>query len=383
MSSQNDFPHLYSYSQLNTYKDCGVKYRKYYLENNKKREVTQATEIGSLVHSCIENFYLGEAPSAGIAFEAVISNYLEERKIDKYYYDLQEISHFFNALYYRASAEYKGRDAIRTADGGIPKNPTMTRVWKDEVKRSGIDQKIDDINNEINYILPDSYASIKMATVYSEAEFLAKRYKHPTLIKEVSSIEFGFSVPDHVGDPTSPDPEQQVPHIKNLATLPNGAVFRGFIDLVGKLADGSTIIVDHKTSSGEPPSELKVKHHEQLLLYAFFWNQLTGEWPSKIGISHLRSGTLVTANVNQEMAIQAALRHSEVVEAIGKNVFLKNAPFEFGSPCLGREGTLATACPYLPECHRSVAVSLGWVDPRVAEAMEEDDDLSSFGEKRY
>ena len=363
MSAFVEFPHLYSYSQLNTYKDCGVKYRKYYIEKNKKRDVTQATEIGSLVHSCIERFYLGEFDSPGDAFPAVIKEYLTELGIQRFLPDLEEISEFFNRLLERASFDYKGPNAIRTADGSIAKSPQMTRTWKDEVRKNNMDERMDEVNIPINRKLPEAYKNVKMTAVYSEAEFLAKRYKHPKVLKDVKSIEFGFSIPDYEGDPSSPDPEQREPHIKNLATLPNGRVFRGFIDLVGVLPNGDTIIVDHKTSAGEPPNMLKVKHHEQLLLYAYFWHQLTGNWPEYIGINHIRSGTLVTAAVDQAMALEAALRHDEVVDAIDKKVFLKNAPFEYGSPCLGREANLATACPYLAECHREVAIQLGWVDP--------------------
>lgn len=359
-----ELPHLYSYSQLNTYKDCSQKYKYYYLDNLKRRDIGQAAEIGTIVHECIERFYMGEFASAKEAFPVVIDAYLERLNILDWKPELHHISEVMLSLLQRASANYNGPDAIRTADGRVSEKPEMTKVWKEELRKHNLESRIDGANSSILRRLPSEWASVKMASVYAEAMHLAGMYQHPAMVAEVKAIEFGFSDPDYEGNPNHEDPNQREPHIKNLAVLPSGRVFRGFIDLVGKLHNGEWIIVDHK-SSKECPSELKVKHHEQLLLYAYFWNQLTGTWPAKIGISHLRSGTLVVADVVPELALEAVQRHEEIIRAIGKKVFIKRAPFEYGSPCLGRDSRLETGCPYLPQCHRDVALSLGWVDPEI------------------
>jgi len=381
-----ELPHLYSYSQLNTYKDCSQKYKYYYLDNLKRREIGQAAEIGTIVHECIERFYMGEFESAETAFPTVIHNYMENLGILDWKPELQHISNIMSTLLLRASAEYTGSDAIRTADGRVSEKPEMTKVWKEELRKHNLEQRIDSANTSIIRRLPAEWASVRMATVYAEAMHLSKMYKHPTVVSEVKAIEFGFSEPDYEGNPNSEDPNQREPHVKNLAVLPSGRVFRGYIDLVGKLHNGEWIIVDHK-SSKECPSELKVRHHEQLLLYAYFWNQLTGNWPAKIGITHLRSGKLVVADVVPELALEAVARHEEIIRAISKKIFIKRAPFEYGSPCMDRDGKLESACPYLPKCHKDVALALGWVDPEVtvplAMAPEGLDDLPALAPDTY
>jgi len=379
-------PHLYSYSQLNTYKDCSQKYKYYYLDNLRRREIGQAAEIGTIVHECIERFYTGEFESAEAAFPVVIHTYLESLGIADWQPELEHISQILSNLILKASANYTGPDAIRTADGRVSEKPEMTKGWKEEVRRHNLESRMDGANSSILRRLPNEWANVKMTSVYAEAKHLSKMYEHPSIIAEVKAIEFGFSDPDQHGDPNHPDPNQREPHIKNLAVLPSGRVFRGYIDLVGKLHNGEWIIVDHKTSK-ECPTELKVRHHEQLLLYAYFWNSLTGQWPAKIGISHLRSGTLVVADVVPELALEAVQRHEEIIRAISKKIFIKRAPFEYGSPCLDRDGRLETACPYLPQCHKDVAIALGWVEPTVslpmADASGLEDDIPALTPDTY
>jgi hypothetical protein len=378
-------PHLFSYSQLGTYKDCGEKYRLHYMAGDKRPDHSVYTEIGSLIHECIERYYMGEFISVEAAFPTVITEYLEKLGIPEYQPELEAISKVLSNLMNRASSSYTGKDAIRNADGSVSKAPDRTRAWKEDLKKHDVESRMDTVNWHISRRVPDGYRSIKMTTVYAEVEFLAKAYVHPSALKEVKAIEFGFSEPDYKGDPNSEDPNQREPHIKNLVTLPSGNVFRGYIDLVGKLHNGGWVIADHK-SSQECPSTLKVKHHEQLLLYSFFWHQLTGSWPEKIAINHLRSGTFVMADLDPTLATEAATRHDEVVRSINKKIFIKNAPFEYGSPCIGRDGALESSCQYLPVCHKDVAVSMGWVDPAMISlplADELDVSLPALSNEQY
>lgn len=377
-------PHLYSYSQLGTYRDCSKKYEHYWISKNKRKEKGQAAEIGSLAHECIERFYLGEFNSPAEAFPTVIDEYLATLGLQSWKNELEHISSILSNLLLRASANYKGSDAIRTANGDVSKAPHMTKTWKDALKLHNLEYRIDQANYSMIRALPEEWRKIKMVTVYTEADHIVRQYMHPAAIAEVKAIEFGFSIPDYKGDPNSPNPDEQEPHVKNLVTLPSGRPFRGYIDLVGKLHDGRWVIIDHKTSAGDPPSALKVRHHEQLLLYAFFWHQLTGDWPAKIGISHLRTGSLIMADVDPKLALEAAERHDHVIKAIDKKIFLKHAPFEYGSPCIGREGTLEDACPYLPDCHKEVAIGLGWVDDvGLPDADDEEDGLPSLSGDTY
>lgn len=362
-------PHIFSFSQLGVYQDCGTKYKRYYLDNDKRKEIGQSMEIGTLVHECIERFYLGEFLSVHAAFPIVMTEYLDKLGLTAWQNELDHISNIVSNLMLRASAQYIGLDAIRTADGKVPSAPERTKTWKDELRKHNLEHRIDAANASILRLLPNEWSGVKMATIYSEVDHLTKMYVHPASIAEVKAIEFAFSDPDYKGDPNHADPNQREAHIKNLATLPSGRVFRGYLDLVGKLYNGQWVIVDHKTSAGDPPSELKVKHHEQLLLYAYFWHQLTGHWPDKIAINHIRTNTLVMADVDPALAIEAAQRHDELIRAIDKKIFLKHAPFAYGSPCVGRDATLEGACVYLPQCHREVAKGLGWIDPEEVEVQ--------------
>ena len=74
--SDSKLPHLFSYSQLGMYRSCSQRYKLYYVDGNKRKETSQAAEIGSLVHECIEQFYLGNFPSPGVAFTSVMGDYL-------------------------------------------------------------------------------------------------------------------------------------------------------------------------------------------------------------------------------------------------------------------------------------------------------------------
>ncbi len=357
-----NMPPIYSYSQLQSYRGCSMRYKHYYIDKYKLREVNGYTELGSLVHECIERFYKGEFPSVPDAFKPVMSQYLTKLGLQSWRNELEAISDVLKDLLLRASAAYRGPDAIRTGNGDVPKNPAMTSAWKKELERHNLNHRIDLCNASCVRQLPEEWANVKMVDVYTQVDHLTRTYTHPAILAEVNAIEFGFSIPVY-GDPNSPDPEKQEDSILNLARLPSGRVFRGFIDLVGKDHLGRWVIIDHKTSSGEPPTVLKVAHHEQLLLYAYFWHQLTGVWPAKIGISHLRSGTTVCADVDTTLAERAAQRHDLIVNAIDKKVFIKHAPFEYGSPCLSKDCSLEDCCPYISVCHREVARALGWVDP--------------------
>jgi RecB family exonuclease len=57
-----------------------------------------------------------------------------------------------------------------------------------------------------------------------------------------------------------------------LFTLPNGQSFKGIIDRLDYLADGSLVINDYKTGKRLPPAK-DTHYKEQLSLYAYALRQ--------------------------------------------------------------------------------------------------------------
>jgi hypothetical protein len=283
---------------------------------------------------------------------------LETNGLSDIYDDLVTYSEPLVRLYTRADARYLGKDVIRTQAGAIPKAPQMTTVWKQEVAASPMRFKMDNLNNKVATRLGGPWEDIKLTHIYAQTKNLIEQYRHPPSVVKVQAIEMGLSVPMN-GDPNHDDPLRREDYYENPVYLPSGRMFTGFIDLVAINYKGETIIVDHKTSGGDAPTEFKVKNHEQLLVYCYLWKELTGELPAKIAINHIKTGQFIQALVDPDLVAEAVARHDGLAKAIDHNIFVKRAPFEYGSPCLGSESSAKTACIFLQTCHREVAVSLG------------------------
>ena len=81
-----------------------------------------------------------------------------------------------------------------------------------------------------------------------------------------------------------------------LAATGTGQVLRGTIDLVGREADGTVVVVDYKTDRETDPGALERSHGEQLRAYAAAVGDALGlTTPARAEIWALRSGTIVPA----------------------------------------------------------------------------------------
>lgn len=355
-SKPRNLPTVYSYSRLGTYTDCSERYRQYYVEKNRLKERADALEIGSLVHGAIETYYRDGLDSSAQGYDRVIAEYLSGLGLVSLEGELLSIARIMLDLYTRSGADYTGKDAIRTGDGSVAKNPAMTKAWKAALTEHDLPGRMAELDRRAVMLLGPDWKPVSLCNVYTQSRFLAYNYKHPKSIASPYAVEFQFS------ELITDDPAQPEPYFNNLVTLPSGRIFTGYIDLVGKDHKDQIVIIDHKTSMGDAPTLLAVAHHEQLLLYAYFWHQLTGTWPVRIGINHIRSSQLVEIDVNPARALAVAHRYDQLVEAIEKGVFIKAAPFGYQSPCgiTSASTGMDSACPYLPTCHPDIARALGW-----------------------
>ncbi len=340
------------------------------------------TEIGSRVHDALESFYLspeeGQEGHYPHPYPALLDHWkrdLEAWKMSGAFDELVRISADVSHLEARCSPNYKGKDAIRNRDGSVPKNPAMTGAYKEAMAALKIDSRKASIDRA-GAAANDLWKGFSLTDTFAQSSVIIYPYQHPTLMQDVLFIEFPISDPivwaadddgnlmkDANGEPVLTSRRQgpypvwvnpetgrpNVAYIVNPVYLPDGSLFNGYIDIVARDERGRIILGDHKTSQ-KKPGEMDVKRHQQLLMYAWAWHQLTGEWPALIGINHLRSGSFIPAEVDQNFAQQVVLRHMTIVDAIDKKVFVCHDPHGFGAPCLDYR-TGEPACAYFKHCH--------------------------------
>ncbi len=376
-------PQSYSYSRMSTYTQCSHMYKMQYKVRPDDVDTNSIyTVVGSYVHEAIEAYY--QSPEAGKPghyshpHQALLDNWkkqLKHLKCEKLFQDLQELARDQAHLDLRCTAKYTGPDAIRTKTGSVASNPAMTTGYQ----KAAADLKLNERKARIDGVARASHsdwATISMSEAFALSSAILSNYEHPRVIASVEHIEFpisdkmywaanpdGSQMLDTKGNPVltsgrnGPHPvwadsatgAPHLDHIVNPVYLPNGKLFNGYIDLVGKDAKGRTILADHKTSQ-KLPSGCDVKRHQQLLLYAWAWHELTGEWPVLIAISHLRSGQFVTAEITPAYIQSTVERHLSIIDAIEKEVFILHDPHGFGAPCIDyRSGK--PACAYFKHCH--------------------------------
>jgi hypothetical protein len=116
--------------------------------------------------------------------------------------------------------------------------------------------------------------------------------------------------------------------------------------------DGSTIILDHKTSK-KKPSSIDVLHHPQLNLYGYCYHEIYGIWPEVIGIHHLVSGECVLAELDREICSSIVEYYTDLQKKAMTPRYVRHMPTEYNSPCVKRDWrseTIEEICPYLDRC---------------------------------
>lgn len=402
-------PDVVSYSKLTTYDRCSELFRLKYIQGiPESREDTVATRLGSICHTAIEQFYEDggetiESPYHALTREeGVWHAELQANNLLVISRELQTYGHHITKLYWRASAKYTGPDKIRKADGSVSSAPHLTTAWKTYIKNNALDRMAHHIDQVAARVAGDRWSGISLSEVYSQSLGILYPYKNPSEIYAVVAIELpisdvklqaatssGTPMVDEKGNPVGtsrsrgPYPIYIEPNhtrgrlleIENEFYLPavdeNGklvkdsegniqfrqdVLFTGFIDLLARDEQGRLYIIDHKTSR-ELPTPSKVARHEQLLVYGFIIHHLFQETPYKIGINHLRSGTLVTAPFDLEKAEKAVERLASIVRGIEVSAYVKKDPDAYMSMCViksSRDNEPPTLCPGLRYCHPDV-----------------------------
>jgi PD-(D/E)XK nuclease superfamily len=240
-------------------------------------------------------------------------------------------------LLLRCSASYEGDDAIRTSAGKPLADPfeypsaSFTREYaklnlyhlKQELDICAARQHEDFTNNNIS-----------ISSIVANSITYATQFTYPEDFQETLHVELDLHRQD--------SPIEIVPGVKWL----------GFIDWVYKTKSGEIVIVDHKTNKLIPNS-LEVEHHEQLNIYAALYYETYGIWPSKIGIQHLKSNTLVTAATNIETSAQIYKYYKEIVQEIirPRSIWLRQpAAKVYSGTCVKKFGLVKHICPLISSC---------------------------------
>lgn len=318
----------YSHSALEMYSQCGEKYRLWYIADpdNRPDNSNYHTLVGVHTHAILELFYKAPGSVLAVVASDYWANFLEEAKLGFVRKLLDEYRREYAQLKFRASKEYTGRDAIRTASGEVPKNLGMTASWQQALGASGLPKRKETLDKAAHR-MGDIWKSVSFVDVYIDVCEIVGLHTKPLLIKDVLEVEYAFNV--------------------NMF----GTEFKGFLDLVARTIDGKVVIIDWKTNSRTHKDSYKVAHHPQLLLYGWMYEHLTGTTPDQIAIGFLRANDLVVADYDPELAIETMARRDRLIDGINKDVFPMASPVQFNSPC--HNGKIV--CPYLERCHPKYA----------------------------
>jgi len=345
-----------SHSRLGVFEKCGKMYEFQYIKKEAVFENADHFIIGEICHGTLEDYYNDVYKTVDEALANRWQAWLAERNLIPLLGELQDYARDVQHLYRRASASYTGKDKIRKRDGSVADNPQLTTDWKRSVEELQLGDRAHNIDLAGVTTLGPSHASVSLSNCYSETLEIMRDYREPSALQSVDWLEFPIS--HRVRE------NNEVKDLWNPVKLPRTGVYlNGYIDLVGRMREehgGGVVLLDHKTTQGGPPSDLEVSHHEQLLKYAWAWHQLTGEWPTHIGVNHLRSKSAVIVSLDPEEALAAIDRTEQLIEAQRLGNYIKKDPFAYGSPCIRmRDHQVERHCPYLAKCHPSVAKKLG------------------------
>jgi hypothetical protein len=345
-----------SFSRLQRHSKCAQAFDYHYIQRIRRSESSEALTIGSIVHECLERYYLGEVPDPAVALTAYWNNWFKEAGIDHVREQVDSLREDIAHLYWRASEECTDRSLmIRNANGSVPKpyGLTSNKQFNTARENMGIDGRTSQVEVQVNKSGKWD-TGLSFIQVYNETWTMLDDYQDISGLDEVIAVEFPFSEPreDENGQ-TIRKPNGEL-SVMNPVVMPRSQdYFLGYVDLIARINDGIAII-DHKTSSGDPPDFVSLSYHEQLLLYAWAYEQLFRERPKYIGINHLRSKRCVLVPINWDL-VQAAIEKFDTQNLASRTEHVvKHAPFEYQSPCLSGAKSLADTkrpCVFLDLCY--------------------------------
>jgi hypothetical protein len=344
--SQDEYT-KYSVSKIKTYKDCSQMYKLKYVDKLDTYVQSTATLTGTLLHSTLEYLYGvedDEVETAQDAFFKILSPEFANLGIvsaESILGELLDYHRDITHLYERASANYRGIDAIRTGKGEVPKAPEMTGIWKSECKRLKLDERKYLIDHTIQ-TSKTGLENVSITDVFSNALKLASIYNTPAEFESILHLELPLSTWD-----------------KNTNTLINAVPFpqskhkniflNGFVDNVAKVqVNGKiyTAVIDYKSSKEEFNTSI-VEHNQQLLMYAAGVQYLLKEPVEYIGIFSFKKNKLILAPVDKNLQKELILLFNKIINKTIKKDFTKHFPDTKYSTCLNSFGG---TCPFLENC---------------------------------
>ena len=331
-----------SHSALETYARCGEQYRLKYLVKDpeilKLKTVPEhALVLGSLVHEALDAFYRhDEAPITWL--QRYWNNELEKYDLGKLADELDRITQDLVHLDDRCTENYEGPDPIRSQNGDVYSKPKASKAYQQAYAELKLEERRILVDQQVAAAAaPDSsWLYLPVSAVYSESTAILRDWKSPKLIKTALAVEKAFNAQFQIRTEES-------------------TFLTGKIDLICTTVDGKLMIVDHKTSKGDPPPDWKVAMNDQLLLYAWMHLLMTGDLVDLIAIHHVRTGRLVAAPFDMTRAEQVVQRHEHAVRGIQSGIFIAQNPVNYIQNCYNNGIT----CPFLGYCHPDFVLQAG------------------------
>lgn len=348
-------PKTYSVSRLKKAVSCAKAYEHVYILKTPHVRVSESTLTGNFCHDALELLHTTEDDSIKTCLDAfkvsasisignrVLPKGTDPMIADQLAQQLLDASVFTSQLYKRASASYRGKDAIRKNNGDVASKPKFTTGWKKASKELGIEHLEESVNSmvwDLNIQLRD----ISVYDAFTRAYTLCEKYVTPDEISKVISVEMPISEWDEeAGELVNP-----VLTPTNMGAE-EGIYAQAFIDLVA-LTDirgvEALTIIDYKTSQESVTPDM-VKHNAQLNIYAYLYEALKGEEVKRIAINELEHGKFVCADLDRTIMIEQVKNLFSVHSMIKQGWFKKHTPDSKYSPCLNSFGNV---CPFLSHC---------------------------------
>jgi hypothetical protein len=351
-------PEMYSVSRLKLFSQCSQAYKYTYIDKIRVFSQSNSTIIGSLLHSSLEIYlhsdnslsfikvFEEQSKKVFIKNKYIIEN-VEEATFNKLYNLLIDYSRDIRTLGFRASSECTGKNAIRTAKGDIPANPSMTSGWKQAAKNLNLDERYSYLNTQFNYISNSS--DINIVEAFTEAYTLACNYETPSEIVETLFLEFPLS-----------DYNYETKEFTNPVLMPDeyggdlGIYLNGYIDWLGYVyfaGKKRLALIDYKTSK-ENLTEDKLQYHAQLLAYVYAVEKLLGLKVEVIGVHSLRHKrlalTLVDRDILQEANKSLFSKHKKIAACHFEKDHLPDSQYSVCLNMYNRE------CAFLQYCHPKI-----------------------------
>lgn len=342
-----------SFSGLETYSSCSKCFEEKYINKTPyNKSLDYSLLVGSWTHELVEeviktNGELDLKETFGDRLPdwlGSIGVVLKEVALEDVINCVEELA----GILYRTSVHCKDpKLTIRNKDNSVLKDPINypSSSFQSALKKAEFYRFKSQLDYEASEQVSE-FLEISLTWALADAYNLAKCFTIPDWVYKTVGLELGFGVN-----------EDTAFYFKD-----SDVSLLGFIDWVVELDDGSTLIIDHKTSKlSSKPSPLDVLYHPQLNLYAYVYEQVTGKKVNYIGINHLRSGDIIVAEVDNLVKICNYEHIVEIFTESQQGPYLRKRPTDYMSPCMKKDyksGRILSTCSYLNKCWPSYYESL-------------------------